>query len=223
MILFTSGITCTGQSISPAQAQTMYQGNVWVTLTRTLASHKLEPGALVTAKTNDSVPLSSSIVLPKGTLLEGKVLGTRRLTRKSRTEQIIFAFQSAVIKHQEPLPIHALVVSAEAPAIVAMAGMGDTISGAGSDPAWAIKHAPGDEDSHGSKNGSRSPQDSSPAPTMSHDHGQMSLSGFPVDNAQNETFASTTAGGGSVTFTAVGQHLILYKGFQMRLELLLEK
>ena len=91
-------------------------------LTRNIDSKHAKMGDLVEAKTTRKALLANGTRLPKGTRLIGHVTEVSRETKSHKTSQLAFAFDHAVLRNGNEIPIHAVLQSISAPAPMVNAG-----------------------------------------------------------------------------------------------------
>ena len=88
-------------------------------LTRNIDSKHAHVGDLVEAKTTSKALLADGTRLPKGTHLIGHVTEVSRETKANKTSHLAFAFDHAVLRNGNEIPIHAVLrsLSARAPMV----------------------------------------------------------------------------------------------------------
>lgn len=85
-------------------------------LTKNIDSKHAHVGDLVEAKTTSKALLANGTRLPKGTHLIGHVTEVSRETKAHKTSHLAFAFDHAVLRNGNEIPIHAVLQSLSAPA-----------------------------------------------------------------------------------------------------------
>lgn len=85
-------------------------------LTKNIDSKHARIGDLVEAKTTSKALLANGTRLPKGTHLIGHVTEVSRETKAHKTSHLAFAFDHAVLRNGNEIPIHAVLRSLSAPA-----------------------------------------------------------------------------------------------------------
>lgn len=94
-------------------------------LTKKIASKDAKVGDEVVAKTTSETRLSDGTRLPKGSHLVGHVTQVQPKSRENHDASIAFAFDHAVLRDGQQIPIHAVMQSISAPAPVYAASSSD--------------------------------------------------------------------------------------------------
>lgn len=238
-----------GQAGQPA-TRTVQATPLKVELTKQVGSKHAKVGDMVMARTTSTATLSDGMKLPRGTKLMGKVTEVQAKSHAHHTSQLAFAFNQAVLKKGQAIPIRAVVTSVSVPSAMAAenaaGGMAPDASGGMAAPPPAsggavggggAVSAPGGTAGGGAMGSSVAENTATQTEAMANDSSNgsnrvgnsqgrivnngSSVSG-PVAGLQGVTFSSSIHSNNSAQMNGENENISLASGTQMTMAVIAE-
>ena len=128
------GATATGSAAGSAMSQpgnaaaSFAQGSsVSAELTKKVDTKNAKVGDEVLARTTSNAQLSDGTKVPRGTKLIGQVTEVQAKSAAEKTSHLAFAMNRAVLRDGREVPLHAMLTSVSAPAVMASGSAGDDL------------------------------------------------------------------------------------------------